>query len=577
MNHGSGAEAHRNLSGDTAWESHPVPAQPVARQSAVQPVPLQMLQQAALQQAAIQQAAMQQAALHQQQVAIQHISMQQHAIQQMQQAAMMQAAMQQGVLQPGPMPHYQPSQHYQQAASSSSASQNAAPPPLQQAQQQAQMQAHTQQQQQQQQQAQQSQALQQMQQQQQMQAQQQMQQQQQMQAQQQMQQHPQQQLLPQRRRQDAASGDGDISAEALHSILLKLPEEGDEERVEAMQNARPRSLSGENKVLEMGLLSPRHGGGVGGRGALSSVQSASAGRARFRSVGSFSGFSIGMVDGQAPTYLSTVAPLQAAHESNKVSSAPISVKREQQQQLLQEQRDEGADSTEDDEPVTRVGALSESAPVSRTTSSSGLSKRSSAKAGSARLIGGSEGEAVGEAAAPTAKAIKVPADGEFVIGLEGPMMDLLWPGGPELNALQHQKLLDATELLQSMNMHPLEPLRLYTKMQLYELMTSMAEAWKNSGKAAWKKRINKIKGNARARKNGNGQLDKKELLEIAELEARIRQRVIWEKQQKALLGGTDDNDDNGSDSEQGGAKISRKRAQGDSIKQELLKAMREGA
>jgi hypothetical protein len=548
MNHRSGAEAHPEFSGDTAWESHPVPVQPVARQQAV---PLGVLQQAVR-----QQAAMQQAALQQQQAAIQHLSMQQQAIQHMQQAAMIQAAMQQGVIQPGPM--YHPAQHYQQAAPPSSSSQSAAPPPMQQAQQQAQMQAQMQAQTQQQ--AQQSQAQQQMQQMQQPLPQQMQQMQQQL--------PPPQPQQQQRRRQDAADGDGDISAEALQSLLMKLPEEGDEERVEAMQNARPRSLSGENKVLEMSLPSPRHGGGVGGRGALSSVQSASAGRARFRSVGSFSGFSTGMVDGQAPPFLSTVVPLQAAHESSKVTSAPDAVKQElqRQQQQQQQQREEGADSTEDDEPVTRLGALSHSAPVSRTTSTSGLSKRSSLKAGSARLI---EGEAVGEAAGETAKAIKVPADGEFVIGLEGPMMDLLWPGGPELNALQHQKLLDATELLQSMNMHPLEPLRLYTKMQLYELMTSMAESWKNSGKAAWKKRINKIKGNARARKNGNGQLDKKELLEIAELEARIRQRVIWEKQQKARLGGTQGSDnDDGSDSDQGGAKVSRKRALGDAVKQE---------
>mmetsp|Transcript_33594 Transcript_33594/g.41285 ORF Transcript_33594/g.41285 Transcript_33594/m.41285 type:complete len:240 (-) Transcript_33594:1610-2329(-) len=99
-----------------------------------------------------------------------------------------------------------------------------------------------------------------------------------------------------------------------------------------------------------------------------------------------------------------------------------------------------------------------------------------------------------------AKAVKVPEDEEFPIGLENPIADILQPGERKLNTLQMQKFKDATEALQQMHIHRLEPLTLYTDCQLYDLMASIAESWKNSGKTAWKKRIHKIKENARYRK-----------------------------------------------------------------------------
>lgn len=54
------------------------------------------------------------------------------------------------------------------------------------------------------------------------------------------------------------------------------------------------------------------------------------------------------------------------------------------------------------------------------------------------------------------------------------------------------------------------------------------KSWKNSGKAAWKKRIHKIKENARARKSKGGALDEKDLREIAALQDLIREREDWE-------------------------------------------------
>lgn len=135
-----------------------------------------------------------------------------------------------------------------------------------------------------------------------------------------------------------------------------------------------------------------------------------------------------------------------------------------------------------------------------------------------------------------ARALKVPEDEEFAIGLEKPIADMLQPGKRKLNTLQMQKFKDATEALQQMHIHRLEPLTLYTDCQLYDLMASVAESWKNSGKTAWKKRIHKIKENARYRKQPRkNTLDKDELEEIAQLEQKIKEREEWESREKAKL------------------------------------------
>merc|ERR1712232_1191143 len=84
-------------------------------------------------------------------------------------------------------------------------------------------------------------------------------------------------------------------------------------------------------------------------------------------------------------------------------------------------------------------------------------------------------------------------------------------------------------------MHVPEPLTLYRATELYELMASIAEAWKNSGKAAWKKRINKIRENARVRKPPRNKLDPEEIKEIQMLTERIHARVEWENQEKAKI------------------------------------------
>mmetsp|Transcript_19010 Transcript_19010/g.31095 ORF Transcript_19010/g.31095 Transcript_19010/m.31095 type:complete len:388 (-) Transcript_19010:99-1262(-) len=134
-----------------------------------------------------------------------------------------------------------------------------------------------------------------------------------------------------------------------------------------------------------------------------------------------------------------------------------------------------------------------------------------------------------------AKAYKYPENEPFGIGLEKRLIDLVAPGGAELDSLKLQKLKDATKLLQETNQHILEPLTLYKKKELYELMASIAEVWKNSGKAAWKKRINKIRENARYRKAPRNGLDEKEKDEIRELQERIRRREEWEKLEKTKL------------------------------------------
>ena len=114
-------------------------------------------------------------------------------------------------------------------------------------------------------------------------------------------------------------------------------------------------------------------------------------------------------------------------------------------------------------------------------------------------------------------------------------MDTLRRGGKELNALQMRKLKDATHLLQSMQTHKLQPLCLYTASELFEIMASIAETWKNSGKAAWKKRINKIKENARGRKPPRNKLDQQELDEIAKLQELCRKREEWERREKEKI------------------------------------------
>eukprot|EP00516_Mucochytrium_quahogii_P001059 CAMPEP_0203753522 /NCGR_PEP_ID=MMETSP0098-20131031/7282_1 /ASSEMBLY_ACC=CAM_ASM_000208 /TAXON_ID=96639 /ORGANISM=" , Strain NY0313808BC1" /LENGTH=342 /DNA_ID=CAMNT_0050644159 /DNA_START=481 /DNA_END=1509 /DNA_ORIENTATION=- len=134
-----------------------------------------------------------------------------------------------------------------------------------------------------------------------------------------------------------------------------------------------------------------------------------------------------------------------------------------------------------------------------------------------------------------ARAVKLPADQPFRTGLDRPLVELVQDGGPALSSLHLRKLEDATNLLQSTGIHVLEPLTLYTKIELYEIMASIAEAWKNSGKAAWKKRINKIKGNARSRKPPRNVLDEKEIEEIELLERKIRERKEWEQQEKQKL------------------------------------------
>mmetsp|Transcript_10163 Transcript_10163/g.18665 ORF Transcript_10163/g.18665 Transcript_10163/m.18665 type:complete len:679 (+) Transcript_10163:338-2374(+) len=134
-----------------------------------------------------------------------------------------------------------------------------------------------------------------------------------------------------------------------------------------------------------------------------------------------------------------------------------------------------------------------------------------------------------------AKAIAFPPNVPFAIGLNGPFFEFVSPGGEDLDCLKLQKLKDATALLQDSNQHVLEPLTLYTKKQLFDLMASIAEVWKNSGKAAWKKRINKIRENARYRKAPRTGLDAKEKAEIAELEAKIQKREEWEKNEMMAI------------------------------------------
>eukprot|EP00510_Aplanochytrium_minuta_P004005 CAMPEP_0184023072 /NCGR_PEP_ID=MMETSP0954-20121128/11090_1 /TAXON_ID=627963 /ORGANISM="Aplanochytrium sp, Strain PBS07" /LENGTH=339 /DNA_ID=CAMNT_0026305781 /DNA_START=75 /DNA_END=1091 /DNA_ORIENTATION=- len=134
-----------------------------------------------------------------------------------------------------------------------------------------------------------------------------------------------------------------------------------------------------------------------------------------------------------------------------------------------------------------------------------------------------------------ARAVRVPEDKNFAIGLEKPIVECLRNGGRNLNSLENQKLKDATSLLQEMQCHILEPLTLYSSAELYDLMASIAETWKNSGKAAWKKRINKIKENARGRKAPRNQLDPAEIQEINSLNERIRIRENWEKKEKQKI------------------------------------------
>ncbi len=104
-----------------------------------------------------------------------------------------------------------------------------------------------------------------------------------------------------------------------------------------------------------------------------------------------------------------------------------------------------------------------------------------------------------------------------------------------LNTLHYQKLVDATNLLQKNGSHSLAPLESYTPRELYLLMASVTEVWKNCGKAAWKKRINKIKTNVRTRKPPRNVLNESDREEIRRLEAKILQRELWEAEQKEKL------------------------------------------
>lgn len=135
------------------------------------------------------------------------------------------------------------------------------------------------------------------------------------------------------------------------------------------------------------------------------------------------------------------------------------------------------------------------------------------------------------------RAVKLPGEQPFSKTLETDLVDCLQPGGSDLDRLKTQKLIDATGLLQEARQHALEPLTLYTRSELFELFASIAEVWKNSGKSAWKKRINKVKENARYRKAPrNGPTDK-ESNEIAELTARIKEREVWENNIKSKSSG----------------------------------------
>lgn len=66
-------------------------------------------------------------------------------------------------------------------------------------------------------------------------------------------------------------------------------------------------------------------------------------------------------------------------------------------------------------------------------------------------------------------------------------------------------------------------------------MASMTETWKNSGKAAWKKRINKIRENSRGRKPPRNRLDDGEIEEILQLERQIEERERWERLEKSKM------------------------------------------
>ena len=134
-----------------------------------------------------------------------------------------------------------------------------------------------------------------------------------------------------------------------------------------------------------------------------------------------------------------------------------------------------------------------------------------------------------------ARAVMIPEDGDFSVDLGSNLVESLRKGGKQLNSLQLRKLKDATSLLQSMQTHKLQPLCLYTQSELFEVMASIAETWKNSGKAAWKKRINKIKENARGRKAPRNKLDLQELEEIKKLTKLCEEREKWERQEKEKI------------------------------------------
>jgi len=132
-----------------------------------------------------------------------------------------------------------------------------------------------------------------------------------------------------------------------------------------------------------------------------------------------------------------------------------------------------------------------------------------------------------------ARAFKFPLDKDFVVGLDKPLTEYV--RRDLLDPICTQKLIDATEILQKKNKHILEPLTLYSDKELYELMASIAESWKNCGKMYWKKKIHKIHSNAKQRQPPKNVLRPKEIATIKELEQKIRLREEWEMEAKERM------------------------------------------
>lgn len=135
--------------------------------------------------------------------------------------------------------------------------------------------------------------------------------------------------------------------------------------------------------------------------------------------------------------------------------------------------------------------------------------------------------------------LQYPADKPLAVGLEHDLVDVLKDEDAAvrgLDAIKMQKLIDVSGLLQDSNQHVLEPLTLYSPKQLYELMASITEAWKNAGKSSWRKRISKLKENAKIRKAPRNKLDPAEEATIEKLKAKCKLREEWEKEHKHEAG-----------------------------------------